>query len=463
MPEERIGDDEPRRAAPRIGPAHQVAAAAGHLRRHSSSQYHRGVPRCRRSWQRASWRSQRDRVGMSLGTLNMSHRATSSAQSSTPPSGHGLSRGPRWRCLLVRLGGMFAAPRGASERVPRACPWGSTGSLLIISLWLILILAAAAAALGNYLSTESRLMRYQIARTQARAWATSGVYLALQRLADDAVQDGYDWLGDDWAYFPPSDPSADPTQWIIPMPVGDPGSSTFTGTLTITMTDQDRWIDLNAADEATLTRWLSTADVVGAVRDYRDNEQPAQGDYERDDVATPPYTAKNDVINTLEELWDIPWIASAPDAQSTITREGTVHGDGTININTVGSHVLQALVTPDYAVLAEDFVNRRDSQLSTGSGCKATSKTSAITDLAGCTQLPPTGQGSVESLLGAVGINAYDVTSSVFQIVIMSRIDKPALTYRVEAMVKRGGTTPPSFKFGDQPNQQFQILSWKES
>ena len=32
----------------------------------------------------------------------------------------------RWLCRLVRLGGMFA-PRGASERVPRACPWGSTG------------------------------------------------------------------------------------------------------------------------------------------------------------------------------------------------------------------------------------------------------------------------------------------------------------------------------------------------
>ncbi len=44
---------------------------------------------------------------------------------STPPSGHGLGRGPRWLCLLVRLGGMFA-PRGVLERVPRACPWGST-------------------------------------------------------------------------------------------------------------------------------------------------------------------------------------------------------------------------------------------------------------------------------------------------------------------------------------------------
>ncbi len=35
---------------------------------------------------------------------------------STPPSGPGRDRGPRWRCLLGQVGGMFA-PRGASERV----------------------------------------------------------------------------------------------------------------------------------------------------------------------------------------------------------------------------------------------------------------------------------------------------------------------------------------------------------
>ena len=40
--EDGYASDEQRRAAPRIGPARRVAAAAGHLRRHSSSQYHSG-------------------------------------------------------------------------------------------------------------------------------------------------------------------------------------------------------------------------------------------------------------------------------------------------------------------------------------------------------------------------------------------------------------------------------------
>ena len=42
MPEERIVHDERRRDATRIRPALRVAAAAGHLRRHSSLTYHSG-------------------------------------------------------------------------------------------------------------------------------------------------------------------------------------------------------------------------------------------------------------------------------------------------------------------------------------------------------------------------------------------------------------------------------------
>ena len=64
-----------------------------------------------------------------------------------------------------------------------------------------------AVAVSSYLSTETRLTRYHLARCQARAWAKAGVLLAMQRLASDAMQPedasqpelAYDWLGDDWA------------------------------------------------------------------------------------------------------------------------------------------------------------------------------------------------------------------------------------------------------------------------
>jgi hypothetical protein len=48
MPEERIGDDEQRRAAPWIGPARRVAAAGLHLLRRSSLTYRQWVRRRRR-------------------------------------------------------------------------------------------------------------------------------------------------------------------------------------------------------------------------------------------------------------------------------------------------------------------------------------------------------------------------------------------------------------------------------
>ena len=54
-----------------------------------------------------------------------------SKDGSTPPSGPGLGRGGRWWLLLRWVGGMFA-PGGALEKVPRACPRGSTPTMRIL-------------------------------------------------------------------------------------------------------------------------------------------------------------------------------------------------------------------------------------------------------------------------------------------------------------------------------------------
>ena len=61
-----------------------------------------------------------------------------------------------------------------------------SGSLLIMSLWLVVILAVLAVAVARSLSVDVRLAKYRQAHDQARALARSGVYLALQRLARDA-------------------------------------------------------------------------------------------------------------------------------------------------------------------------------------------------------------------------------------------------------------------------------------
>src|SRR3989338_1833318 len=100
------------------------------------------------------------------------------------------------------------------------------GSLLVITLWLIAVLAMVAVALSRFLSTETRLMRYHGARAQARAWAEAGVRLAMHRLQEDT--NAYDGLGERWA-TPSPDDRAHPTSWEVSFPEGS---------VSITITDE---------------------------------------------------------------------------------------------------------------------------------------------------------------------------------------------------------------------------------
>jgi len=67
---QKYGDDEQRRAATQVSPARRVAAAMGHLRRHSSSPYRSLLIRLRRrSSHLAHWRAQRGSREVVKGAL----------------------------------------------------------------------------------------------------------------------------------------------------------------------------------------------------------------------------------------------------------------------------------------------------------------------------------------------------------------------------------------------------------
>ena len=71
-----------------------------------------------------------------------------------------------------------------------------------MTLWLVTILSVLAVAIGRYLSLGVKMAGYRLAREQAVTLARGGVYLAMQRLADDppeAEGQAYDWEGDEWA------------------------------------------------------------------------------------------------------------------------------------------------------------------------------------------------------------------------------------------------------------------------
>lgn len=337
--------------------------------------------------------------------------------------------------------------------------------MLVVTLGLIAVLAMAAVALSGYLAIETRLMRYHVARAQARAWARAGVSLAMQRLAVDAQQpsEAYDWLGDDWAYFPQH--AEDPTTWMVQLPIDGPGVSTDTGHVMIQIVDEERKLDLNHAPVEQLEHLLGSSEVAQAIRDYRDEDEV--GDYESNPTTQPPYRTKNASIKVLEELWGIPRVGAEVGVKPLLAHHGTVAlPQVAININTADVAVLRALFTSAGASsqpgLAEQVV---DFRWDPGDGDVALGN--RFTQLSG--QVLAEGQGALNPgvqaalsnwMLGPLG-SVLVVQSNHFTIVAQGQTTNPAVTYRIEAIVHRGGSGSAGVLHVS--GQSFQILAWKES
>ncbi len=325
-----------------------------------------------------------------------------------------------------------------------------TGSLLIVTLWLVTILSVLAVAIGRFLSTEVRLTKYRVGREQARVLARSGVYLALQRLADDAKtsEEGggqYDWLGDDWAQFPDSE---DPAVWAVDLPE-QPGPSGPGARIEIRMVDEERKLPLNRVQSdagnlwyKTLGRLVTAPEAAPRIADYLDaNTDPfgAEG-LEVDEGAQPPYAAKNGPLVAPEELLAIPGLEAEPFALLyRLASVAPLSVPDKLNINTVSPEVLAAM-------------GMREGTAESLRACRASGtifKTEA--------EIVPTAQESCGIVLDddeqTLLQNQFGVTSHLFTVNATGRLLNPPIEARVEALVQRSAneTEPPK------------ILAWRES
>ena len=308
------------------------------------------------------------------------------------------------------------------------------GSLLIITLWIITILSVVAVALARSLSVELRLTKYRLAHEQAKALARSGVYWAMQRLAEDIKEDQVDWLQDDWASFAGN--PVDPAMWIVP--VEGAGPARMKGQVRIRITDEERRLDLNSASAAVLGQFVGDVPDVGqAIVDYRDAADPT----EDQPNAQPPYYAKNAPLTVLEEMFDIPALREHPEVAPVLRAETTVASAGKVNVNTASARVLQAKkgTTPG-SELIPLFVERRE----TDTRCRYSSDAGSIQLIADCLQTAPQ---AVQNLVAGL-----EFQSAVFRVVAEGVVKEPAVAHRVEVIVKRAASAPSAS----------QILSWKE-
>ena len=308
-----------------------------------------------------------------------------------------------------------------------------SGSLLIITLWLVAILAVLAVAVARTLSLEVRLTKYRRAREQARALARSGIYLAMQRLAEDAAApepDGavYDWLGDAWA-LAPSSSDGEPGRWAIAVP-RDAGTG---GEVAVEVWDEERRLSLNAAAAEELARLSGSETAAHTILDARDEPDAAE-DRPEDQ---PPYLAKNSPFAAPEELADLPGMT--PETLALLTAQTTPYTETTdaLNLNTVSPEVLRAAGLSESAV--QLVLRFRE-----GSDGPSAHERDGIFTAPGLAILQALRDHEGADLTGTadgtlLASRRFGVTSRTFRVAAEGRTERPAARARIEAVVRREG------------------------
>jgi type II secretory pathway component PulK len=375
------------------------------------------------------------------------------AGASTPPRPCPPPARAKRRISRLFLGRPCSDHAAAARRRPAG---QARGSLLIVTLWLVAILAVLAVAVGRYLSVEVRLMKNILAREQAAAMARSGVYLAMRLLSHDAgtgeaLGGSYDWLGDEWAYFPLDlpDAEADATQWLVALPVEAQEGKLFGGEVRVRIVDEARKLDLNHADHEELadqlTRLLELeheavgssadlADIVRAIVDAVDASDPA---IEDQPAADPPYFAKNAPFVALEELGDLPGMT--PEVYAILAEHTSPYRTSTelLNINTVTPEVLLAMGVSEGAI--QTVLDYREGS----DGLDAHERDGVFTQ-AGQEILNTLERNQQVNLRGTpdgdlLSSSAFDVFSQTFTVTSEGVVAEPTSRVQVQAVIRRTG------------------------
>ncbi|NOX97531.1 MAG: general secretion pathway protein GspK [Nitrospirae bacterium] len=222
------------------------------------------------------------------------------------------------------------------------------GTILIITLWILAILAVLAVGFAYRMSLELKLTGYQLGRLKVLYLAKAGIRKAILELEKDT--NSYDtlqeaWsnnekafrkikLGDGWFTVSYSLPKEDSEEKVV-----------FYG-----MMDEERKININKASKETLEALFElvdepkSTDIAASIVDWRDpdskvEEGGAEDSYYRS--LDKPYDCKNADFEMIEELLLVKGVT--PKLLSKVRNLITIYGEGRVNINTAGKKVLQAL------------------------------------------------------------------------------------------------------------------------
>ena len=220
-----------------------------------------------------------------------------------------------------------------SLRGPFSLPEPGRGSILIVALWTLLLLAALVVAIVGRASSALDLARRVGERTSARYLARAGQEQACAILLGDT--NGWDALGEAWSRNEPSfrdvamDSGSFSLSWVDER---EGGSVTNYG-----LADEERRINLNEARREVLRSLFVRA---AGLDDDDADDQPESAGAETDyyQGLHPGYSCHNGNLETIEELLLIKGVA--PAIFQRVADYVTVYGGGKVNLNTAGSAVL---------------------------------------------------------------------------------------------------------------------------
>ncbi len=230
----------------------------------------------------------------------------------------------------------------------------SRGSILILVLWCVSLLALFATTLSFGARQKATLLHRLETFQGLYVTAYSGVEKARALLKVEDINPDFDTLGEEWANSP---------ALFNQVPVGDGAFSvaypsddeTKKGALVYGLIDEERKININKEEPATLKRLLENVGGVQAdlaeelsycLVDWRDSDptfqHPTLGaeDSTYDDL-TVPYQAKDAPFEILDELLLVKGISR--DIFLKIKDYLTVYGTGAVNVNTASKQALLAL------------------------------------------------------------------------------------------------------------------------
>lgn len=222
------------------------------------------------------------------------------------------------------------------------------GSILIVTLWVLTMIALFAFAASSQARQRLRFVQQFEIRSQLRAAADSGIRRAQQAVFLSKRQQSHS-LGDAWAYDEGAfrDVSLRNTRFTVK------SVSPQDGTVSYGAVDEARKIDLNKTKSQKILAGIfeygagvpksQASEIADSIMDWRDEDDAsnaggAETKYYR--TLSPPYEAKNQKLDTLEELLLIKGIT--PEIFLKVRPYVTVDGEEAVNLNTAPGPVLLA-------------------------------------------------------------------------------------------------------------------------